>query len=94
MTWQVIEPSGRTSARPHVTNDAAARLRDTTLPILVAWGADDRAFPPALAERFCDEVATVELVMIPDRRTLIYWDQPERLAELTVGVVPRPVASG
>ena len=78
---------------PHVTNDAAARLRDTTLPILVAWGADDRAFPPALAERFCDEVATAELVLIPDCKTLVCWDQPERLAELIAGFVPRPVAS-
>lgn len=67
---------------PHVTNDAAARLRTTDLPILLAWGADDRAFPPALAERFRDEVPSAELVMIPDCKTLVCWDQPERLAEL------------
>ena len=29
---------------PDVTNAAAAALRSTTLPFLVAWGADDKAF--------------------------------------------------
>lgn len=77
------------SVGPHVTNGAAARLRDTDLPILVAWGADDRAFPPALAERFCEEVTTAELVLIPDCKTLVCWDQPERLAELIADFVPR-----
>ena len=65
-----------------MTNQAAAALRSTKLPFLVAWGADDRAFKPALGERFCREVATAELVMIENCNTLVCWDQPERLAEL------------
>jgi pimeloyl-ACP methyl ester carboxylesterase len=67
---------------PHVTNEAAAALRSTTLPFLVAWGADDKAFRPALAERFCAEVPTARLVMIEHCKTLVCWDQPERLAQL------------
>jgi len=67
---------------PQVTNEAAAALRSTKLPFLVAWGADDKAFKPALAERFCAEVPTAELVMIEDCKTLVCWDQPERLARL------------
>ena len=67
---------------PHVTNAAAAALRSTKLPVLVAWGADDKAFRPALAERFCAEVPTAELVMIEDCRTLVCWDQPQQLARL------------
>ena len=67
---------------PQVTNEAAAALRSTTLPFLVAWGADDKAFPPSLARRFCDEVPTATLVMIEDCKTLVCWDQPERLAQL------------
>ena len=67
---------------PDVTNDAAFRLASTQLPILVAWGANDRAFKPALAERFCAEVPTARLEMIEDSKTLVCWDQPERLAEL------------
>ncbi len=67
---------------PRVTNEAAAALRSTALPFLVAWGADDKAFKPALAERFCAEVPTAHLVMIADCKTLVCWDQPQRLAEL------------
>jgi pimeloyl-ACP methyl ester carboxylesterase len=67
---------------PEVTNAAAATLRSTKLPFLVAWGADDKAFKPALAERFCREVPTAKLVMIENCKTLVCWDQPERLAEL------------
>ncbi len=67
---------------PAVTNRAARILRDSRLPILVAWGADDKAFRPHLAERFCAEVPTAELVWIDDCKTLVCWDQPERLAEL------------
>ncbi len=67
---------------PDVTNKAAATLRSTKLPFLVAWGADDRAFKPSLAQRFCKEVPTAKLVMIENCKTLVCWDQPERLAEL------------
>ena len=67
---------------PQVTNEAAAKLRHTQLPFLVAWGADDRAFKPSLAQRFCAEVPTAELIMIDDCKTLVCWDQPEQLATL------------
>jgi pimeloyl-ACP methyl ester carboxylesterase len=67
---------------PQVTNRAAATLRTTKIPFLVAWGADDKAFKPALAERFCREVPGAKLVMIDNCKTLVCWDQPERIAEL------------
>lgn len=73
---------------PHVTNEAAAMLRSTQLPFLVAWGADDKAFKPALAERFCSEIPTAKLVMIQHCKTLVCWDQPERLAGLIAEFVP------
>ena len=69
-------------ADPQVTNDAANALRSTTLPFLVAWGADDKAFKPALAERFCAEVPTAKLTMIDNCKTQVCWDQPQRLAQL------------
>jgi len=67
---------------PRITNAAATMLRSTKIPFLVAWGADDRAFRPALAERFCAEIPTAELVMIERCKTFVCWDQPERLAQL------------
>lgn len=79
---KVLKGFGRT-----VTNDAAEKLKSTTLPFLVVWGEDDRAFKPKLAERFCREIPTAKLVMIENCKTLVCWDQPERLAELIEGFV-------
>ncbi len=74
---------------PAVTNEAASALKTTELPILVAWGEDDRAFKPALAERFVREVPTAELAWIKQCKTLVCWDQPEALAKLIEGFVQR-----
>ena len=74
---------------PDVTNRAALALRNTELPILVAWGEDDRAFIPALAERFAKEIPTAELTWIKNCKTLVCWDQPEKLAELIVEFTSR-----
>ncbi len=71
---------------PEVTNAAAATLRTTNLPFLVAWGADDKVFKPALAERFCREIPNANLVMIENCKTLVCWDQPNRIAELIAGL--------
>ena len=73
---------------PKVSNQAAETLRSTKLPFLLAWGANDKVFKPALAKRFCDEVPTAKLVMIEDCKTLVCWDQPKRLAELIADFVP------
>ena len=73
--------------KAEVTNKAAEDLKATKLPFLVAWGADDKAFKPALGERFCREIPTAELVMIDNCKTLVCWDQPERLAELIEGFI-------
>jgi pimeloyl-ACP methyl ester carboxylesterase len=78
---------------PQVTNEAAISLRSTSLPFLVAWGADDKAFNPALAERFCAEVPTAKLVMINDCKTLVCWDQPQRLARLISDFIEPHVAT-
>ena len=67
---------------PDVTNAAAAALATTELPFLLAWGADDKAFKPALAARFASEIPTAELTMIENCKTFVCWDQPKKLAEL------------
>lgn len=74
---------------PEITNEAAAALRSTKLPFLLAWGADDRAFKPALAKRFVAEVPTAELVLIDNCKTFVCWDQPRRLADLVAGFIKR-----
>jgi pimeloyl-ACP methyl ester carboxylesterase len=69
------------------TNAAAEALRTAGIPLLIVWGADDKAFSRKNAERMRDEVPGAELVLVDDAKAFVCWDQPERLAELIDGFV-------
>jgi pimeloyl-ACP methyl ester carboxylesterase len=69
---------------------AAERLRGTELPLLLAWAPGDRFFPIRYAERLAGEVGGAKLVQIPEAKTLVALDQPERLAEELARFVPSP----
>jgi pimeloyl-ACP methyl ester carboxylesterase len=60
----------------------AERYREIDVPVLLAWGEDDKAFKIALAERMERDMPNAKLVRIPDSYTFVSLDQPERLAEL------------
>jgi pimeloyl-ACP methyl ester carboxylesterase len=67
--------------RKRYTVEAAERLRQDSPPLLLTWGTEDRwVFPIRHAERLAGEVAGAELVRIPDGRTFLPFDQPQRLA--------------
>jgi pimeloyl-ACP methyl ester carboxylesterase len=61
---------------------AAEGLRSFERPIRFAWGADDRLFKRADAERLAAMAPDVRIVDIADARTFVPLDQPERVAEL------------
>lgn len=61
--------------------DVATRLDRFTKPVLLAWAPEDRFFKFSLAERLAATFPDVRLVRIPDARTFVALDQPERLAE-------------
>jgi pimeloyl-ACP methyl ester carboxylesterase len=63
------------------TNEAAERLRGSQLPILLAWAPGDRYFPLSYAERLASEAGNARIVQIPDAKTFVPLDQPQRLAE-------------
>jgi pimeloyl-ACP methyl ester carboxylesterase len=63
------------------TLEAAAKLRDSGLPLLLTWAPADKFFPIKYAERLASEVPGAKLVQIPDSRTFVAWDQPQRLAD-------------
>jgi pimeloyl-ACP methyl ester carboxylesterase len=69
-----------------ITIDAARRLPGFDGPIVLAWGEDDKLFPLAHAERFAREVPGTRLERIPESRTFVMIDQPDRLAEIVAGV--------
>jgi pimeloyl-ACP methyl ester carboxylesterase len=63
------------------TLEAAAKLRGSQLPILLAWAPDDSYFPISFAERLASETGNARIVPIPDAKTFVPLDQPQRLAE-------------
>ena len=63
------------------TLEAAAKLRGSTLPILLAWAPGDKFFPISYAERLASEAGNARIVEIADANTFVAIDQPERLSE-------------
>lgn len=60
---------------------AAERLRNSQLPIRLLWAPGDKYFPLSYAERLRDETTNTEIVTIPDAKTFVPLDQPQRVAD-------------
>lgn len=63
------------------TLEAAEKLRDSDLPLLLTWAPGDRVFPLKFAKRLAAEVPNARIVQMPDSRTFVPIDQPQRLAD-------------
>jgi pimeloyl-ACP methyl ester carboxylesterase len=63
------------------TLEAAERLSESDLPILLTWAPGDRFFPMKYAERLAKETPNARIVEIPDAKTFVPLDQPQRLAD-------------
>ena len=63
------------------TLEAAEKLRGSELPILFAWAPKDRFFPIKYAERLAGEAGNARIVEVPDARTFVPLDQPQRVAD-------------
>jgi pimeloyl-ACP methyl ester carboxylesterase len=63
------------------TLEAAEKLSESDLPILLTWAPGDRFFPMKYAERLVNETPNARIVEIPDAKTFVPLDQPQRLAD-------------
>lgn len=63
------------------TLEAAEKLHGSELPLLLAWAPGDRYFPISYAERLAEGMSNARIVRIPDAKTFVPLDQPERLAD-------------
>jgi pimeloyl-ACP methyl ester carboxylesterase len=63
------------------TLEAAARLRGSELPILLAWAPGDRYFPISYAERLASEAGNARIAQIAGAKTFVPLDQPQQLSE-------------
>ena len=75
---------------PADTIAAAEKLKRFDKPILLAWGTDDKLFPPDHARRFAAEVPGARLELIDQSRTFVMLDQVDRLADLVSEVARSP----
>ena len=74
------------------TYQAAEALPSFDKPALVAWAADDKLFPRAHGERLAELLPQARFELVPDSRTFISEEQPERLvAMIRAFLSPRPV---
>ena len=72
------------------TLEAAEKLRASELPILLTWAPGDRFFPIEYAERLAAEAGNARIVEIPDSKTFVPLDQPQRLADEIASFVGSP----
>jgi pimeloyl-ACP methyl ester carboxylesterase len=75
------------AVHPRHTLAAAEGLPSFDRPVLLAWAADDKIFGTRLAYRLAERLPAARTVFVPDSRTFVPEDQPERLAELVVDFV-------
>ena len=80
---KILRDAGKVTAgmNKRYTLAAAEKLRSSQLPIRLLWAPNDRIFPLKYAERLAGEAGNAELVQIPDARTFVALDQPQRVAE-------------
>jgi len=67
------------------THEAAEALRGFDKPALVIWAADDKLFPLEHGRRLAQLLPQASFVTIPNSRTFIPEDQPERLVSMVRG---------
>ena len=60
---------------------AAEKLRDSDLPIRLLWAPGDKYFPISYAERLASETQNAEIIQIPNAKTFVPLDQPQRVAD-------------
>lgn len=60
---------------------AAKKLQTTKIPLRLLWAPGDKFFPIKYAERLASEVPKAEILQIPDAKTFVPLDQPQRVAD-------------
>jgi len=70
-------------------NQIAAELAGFAKPALLAWAADDKFFPLEHARRLAAILPDARVGLIPDSRTWVMLDQPERTASLIAELAQR-----
>ncbi|WP_433003939.1 alpha/beta fold hydrolase [Kribbella sp. CA-294648] len=65
---------------PAELNEVSTRLDRFEGPVAVVWGEDDRAFTPKLGQRLAAAFRDAQFVSVPQAKTLVALDAPDRFA--------------
>ncbi|MDT5100325.1 MAG: hypothetical protein QOC76_4062 [Mycobacterium sp.] len=68
--------------KPSHTMAAVEALKRWDKPVLMAWGTDDKMFPPAHAHRLAETFPNAVVRTIEDSSTYVMLDRPEESAEV------------
>ena len=74
-------------ADPKLTEQAARDLERFEPPTLFAWAPEDRLFKVEHADRLAASMPDARVIRIPDAKTFVSLDQPEKLAEAIAAFV-------
>jgi pimeloyl-ACP methyl ester carboxylesterase len=66
---------------PALTIEAAEKMPGFDKPVLFAWAPEDKLFKVEFAERMAPTLPDARIVRIPDARTFVMLDQPQRVAD-------------
>jgi pimeloyl-ACP methyl ester carboxylesterase len=77
-------------SEPSQTVAAADRLGEFDRPALIAWSAEDKAFPESDGRALAADLPNARFELVEDARTFSMEDNPERLSELIAGFVREP----
>jgi pimeloyl-ACP methyl ester carboxylesterase len=75
------------------TLEAADQLASSDLPVLFAWAPEDRLFKLSDAQRLASAIPNSRFETIPDAKTFVPFDQPERVADRIAAFVAETKAS-
>jgi pimeloyl-ACP methyl ester carboxylesterase len=81
------------SAHQETSTAVAARLGEVTVPVLVAWSADDAFFPRGDAHRLVAAMPQAQLRVLEGARTFSMIDQPDALADAVADIAVGSPAS-
>jgi len=80
-------------AHPRLTMEAAAKLPGLEIPVLLAWGVEDRFFTIEDAHRLEAAIPDCEVVEIPGAATFAMLDQPAPVAAAVETFVTAPAVA-
>jgi len=80
--------------RSRYTQEAAKKLPDLKVPVLLLWAADDPFFPKKDAKRLAELIPDSQFVVLENSKAFVAEDQPDRTAE-AIGrfMAERPIAT-